>query len=72
MLLFSFDVLGQEAPKTPWGDPDLQGTYTSKTITPLERPETLADKPFLSDEEVASQEKARLDRNERLLYAAAQ
>ena len=26
---------GQEtAPRTAWGDPDLQGTYTNKTITP--------------------------------------
>ena len=30
----------QTAPRTPWGDPDLQGTYTNKyeTSTPLERP----------------------------------
>ena len=29
------------APRTPWGDPDLQGTYTNKyeQSTPLERPE---------------------------------
>jgi hypothetical protein len=29
------------APKTPWGDPDLQGTYsnTSENGTPMERPE---------------------------------
>src|SRR5437870_1527171 len=28
-------------PRTPWGDPDLQGTYTNKyeQSTPLERPE---------------------------------
>ena len=26
---------GQPAvPRTPWGDPDLQGTYTNKTVTP--------------------------------------
>ena len=24
--------------KTPWGDPDLQGVWDYKTITPLERP----------------------------------
>ena len=30
----------QTGPRTPWGDPDLQGTYTNKyeTSTPLERP----------------------------------
>ncbi len=59
----------QEAPRTPWGDPDLQGTYTNKTITPLERPEALGDKVFLTDEEVAEQEQARVDRNQELLLA---
>ena len=32
------------APKTPWGDPDLMGTYTNKTITPVQRPDDLADR----------------------------
>ena len=36
--------LGADGQTTPWGDPDLQGTYTNKTITPLERPDTLGDK----------------------------
>ena len=65
-------VAGQRATRTPWGDPDLQGTYTNKTITPLERPSDIGDKEFLTKEEVAEQEQARLDRNERLLQAAAQ
>ena len=60
---------GQTTPKTPWGDPDLQGTYTNKTITPLERPEALGDKEFLTAEEVASQEQSRVDRNLELLLA---
>ena len=68
-LLTPMSVTAQATPKTPWGDPDLQGTYTNKTITPLERPELLGDKEFLTDEEVASQEQARLDRNEELLLA---
>ena len=31
-------------PRTPWGDPDLQGNYTNKyeQNTPLERPEEFA------------------------------
>jgi hypothetical protein len=44
VLLFA-SLLGatadaQTAPRTPWGDPDLQGSYTNKyeTSTPLERP----------------------------------
>ena len=33
-------------PKTPWGDPDLQGNYTNKYEqgTPFERPDELAGK----------------------------
>ena len=58
-------------PKTPWGHPDLQGTYTNKTTTPLQRPEDLADRAFLTEEEVANRERAALDRNEQLLQAAA-
>src|SRR5688572_19473238 len=31
-------------PRTPWGDPNLQGAYTNsdESLTPLERPDTLA------------------------------
>ena len=25
-------------PRTPWGDPDLQGVWTGSTVTQLERP----------------------------------
>jgi hypothetical protein len=32
---------GWKAPKLSWGDPDLQGTWTSATITGLERPDEL-------------------------------
>ena len=69
VVLAPVAAAGQDAPRTPWGDPDLQGTYTNKTITPLERPESLGDKVFLTDEEVASQEQARVDRNQELLVA---
>ena len=30
-------------PKTPWGDPDLRGTYLTATYTPLQRPERLKE-----------------------------
>ena len=35
---------GQSAPRTPWGDPDIQGTYTNtyENGTPLERPNEFA------------------------------
>jgi hypothetical protein len=41
------------APRTPWGDPDLQGMWTNETITPFERPRDLAGKPFLTEQEAA-------------------
>ena len=56
-----------DAPRTPWGDPDLQGMWDHRTITPLERPEELGDREFLTEEEAASQEQAVIDRNNYLL-----
>ena len=40
--------------RTPWGDPDLQGTWTNTTTTPLERPSALAGRTTLSAEERAA------------------
>lgn len=45
------------APRTPWGEPDLQGIWNSMVITPLERPAKYADREFLTDAEVAVLEK---------------
>jgi hypothetical protein len=39
------------APRTPDGHPDLQGTFTTQTYTPLERPQRYAGKEFLTEEE---------------------
>ncbi len=44
-------------PATPWGEPDLQGTWTNETITPFERPRDMADKPFLTEEEALAIER---------------
>ena len=38
-------------PRTPWGDPDLQGIYNNATSTPLQRPSKFGEKDVLSDEE---------------------
>ena len=62
----------QTAPRTAWGDPDLQGTYTNKTITPLERPTDLGARERLTAEEVANLEREVLDRNAALLQRPAQ
>ena len=48
-----------ETPRTPWGDPDLQGIWDSKSTTPLQRPEQYADREFLTDDEIAALESAR-------------
>ena len=36
--------------KTPWGDPDLQGTWDYRTITPLERAQNLGNREFYTEE----------------------
>jgi hypothetical protein len=49
----------QGGPRTPWGDPDLQGTYTNtyEQGTPLERPEQFAGRKL---EDVSGAELARI------------
>ena len=51
---------GWTAPRTPWGDPDLQGQWNSQTSTPLERPleGRLAETDDLSPEEAQAIEDA--------------
>ena len=53
-------------PRTPDGQPDLQGIWTNATITPFERPAALAGKAFLTEKEAAELELAaagnRVDR----------
>ena len=50
-------------PKTPWGEPDLQGTFSNRTITPFERPANVNGREFFTPEEVAAMEKAAAGRN---------
>ena len=53
-------------PRTPDGKPDLQGTFTFRTITPLQRPAALAGKDKLTPEEAAAfeaSENLRLNRD---------
>jgi hypothetical protein len=40
-------------PRTPDGQPDLQGVWTDTSVTPLERPRALGDRTHLTDAEVA-------------------
>jgi hypothetical protein len=49
----STSVVRKSAPRTPWGDPDLQGVWDYRTITPMERPQNMAGRSLLTDEEAA-------------------
>src|ERR1700751_2318688 len=53
------------APRTPDGQPDLQGIWTNPTITPFERPAEFAVKAFFTKQEAAEIEaraaKSRVD-----------
>jgi len=50
-------VIAQTSPRTPWGEPDLQGTWDFTTITALERPAQFAGREFLTESEAAALEK---------------
>jgi len=45
-------------PKTPWGDPDVQGTWTSDDCigTPLQRPANLGDRLYYTEQELAQRQ----------------
>ncbi|MXZ70896.1 MAG: hypothetical protein F4Z04_05230 [Acidobacteria bacterium] len=62
----------QNALRTAWGAPNLQGVWDFRTITPLERPEELGDQEFLTAEEAARAEQEVVDRNQELLEREAE
>lgn len=51
-------------PRKASGRPDFQGHWSSATVTPLERPRSLADKEFFTPEEFADFEAGRLESRE--------
>lgn len=50
-----------DPPRTPDGQPDIQGVWTNATITPFERPANLKDKAFLTPAEAATLEQHSAD-----------
>ena len=56
MVMSSVSVVAQNRSRllTPWGDPNLQGTWNNITGTPLERPTELSDKEFYTEEEAVA------------------
>jgi len=72
-ILVSPLAAGQSAkkwtpPRTPDGKPDLQGTFTFSTITPLQRPAGLAGKDVLTPQEAAEWEANENKRQNRDLF----
>ena len=61
-VLLGTATLSGSPHRTPWGDPDLQGVWSNQTPTPLERPEALAGKHTLTEDEAAEFEKTSLER----------
>ena len=53
---------GSPPPPTPWGDPDLQGMWDTRTYTPLERPSEFGEREFMTAEEAAERERLGLRR----------
>ena len=56
--LASLAAVEWKAPRTPWGEPDLQGTWTSQPElgVPFERPSAFGTRQQLTDEEFAQRE----------------
>jgi hypothetical protein len=54
--------------KTPWGDPDLQGTWTSDDTwgVPMERPVSYGDRLYLTEDELKAREKAVAQSKQRI------
>lgn len=64
--LFSASLIAQDyvAPRLANGQPDFQGVWTNDTITPIERPASMADREFLTEDEIAAMERGIAERRE--------
>jgi len=76
-LLISTSISGQSQPRktvpahsdaashrTAWGHPDLEGTWTAATLTPLERPESAGGRLELTKEEAEAIARTERERND--------
>jgi len=56
-------------PRTPWGDPDLQGTWSSDDSigVPIQRPDQFGARPELNDEEFADRTRGDQEARQRAL-----
>ncbi len=53
----------QSTLKTPWGAPDLQGTWSNTTVVPFERPKEFGNREFMTDAEHQKAQDALLKRD---------
>ena len=72
LLMLAMPATAQTAPTTAWGDPDLGGIWDFRTITPFQRPESLGNQEFLTEEEAANLEQEVVNRNQELLERPAE
>ena len=59
--VMSVPVSSQEAIRTPWGEPNLQGIWNNPVVVPLERAEEFGTRGELTAEEIAEIEQELLD-----------
>lgn len=70
MILGAIPAFGQTdatwtVPRIADGHPDLQGIWTNKTITPLERPKELGTKAFFTPAEIKAYTQSTLQQNDK-------
>src|SRR6267378_1014989 len=61
----SSDSTAESTPKTPWGAPDLQGTWSNTTVVPFERAKEFGNRELMNDTEYTKALDQLLARNNR-------
>ena len=61
VVIFATTEQAESQFRTEWGDPDFQGIWSNATLTPLERPDQIADQEFLTEAEAIEFEKAGIE-----------
>ncbi len=61
VLTASYKMPNYQPPRTPGGQPDLQGVWANNNATPLQRPKALEGREFLSPQELAAIKRAADD-----------